>query len=260
MELYVRHNPLGTTVPVVASLPHSGLYVPAQIAAHFEPQHQRWLRNTDWFLPELYSFLPELGVTTLAATHSRYVVDLNREPLGELHGNFMRALIAKETAHGAPVYRSEQDPCELRARVSAYHAPYHGALRELLDETMLRFGRALLLDLHSFMGPVANDVCIGDVHGTSSTARTSEAFEHALRQQKFDVVRNAPFVGGYIVRAYAAPPKLEALQLELRYTNYLDCSLIDERPPSLDLDRIAAARARLRPALARAIAAFTASG
>jgi N-formylglutamate deformylase len=258
MELYVRRNPTGTTVPVVASLPHSGLYVPAQIDALFEAKHRHWLRNTDWFLPELYSFLPELGVTTLAATHSRYVVDLNRDPLAELHGNFARALIAKETAHGAPVYQSEQDPDALRARVSAYHAPYHRALRDLLDETISRFGRALLLDMHSFMGPIANDVCIGDVHGTSSTARTCKAFEEALRQREFDVVCDEPFAGGYIVRTYADPPKLEALQLELRYTNYIDCSLIDEQPPSLDRDRIAKAQARLRPALHQAIAAFRA--
>ncbi|MET0792389.1 MAG: N-formylglutamate amidohydrolase [Polyangiaceae bacterium] len=260
MELYERHNPTGSAVPVVANLPHSGLYVPPQIAESFNPEHRQWLRNTDWFLPELYSFLPELGVTTLAATHSRYVVDLNRDPLAELHGSFARSLITKETAHGAPVYRSEQAPQALRARVNEYHAPYHSALRALLDETLNRFGRALLLDLHSFMGPITNDVCIGDVHGTSSTARTRLAFEDAFRERSFDVVLNQPFAGGYIVRAYANRPELEALQLELRYTNYLDCSQIDERRPWLEPDRIAAARARLLPALSQAIAAFTAAG
>src|SRR5450432_3297703 len=179
MELYILSRPTGVTAPVVASLPHSGLHVPPRIDTLFDARHRQWLRNTDWFLPELYSFLPELGVTTLAATHSRYVVDLNRDPRGELHGNFVQALVAKETAHGAPVYRSEQDPNALRARVAEYHVPYHKALRDLIDETMLRFGRTLLLDLHSFLGPIANDLCIGDRHGTSSTAHTSDAFEDA---------------------------------------------------------------------------------
>ena len=55
-------------------------------------------------------------------------------------------------------------------------------------------------------------------------------------------VRNEPFAGGYIVRAYADPPTLEALQLEIRYTNYLDRSHIDEpeppRPSRTELRRL----------------------
>jgi N-formylglutamate amidohydrolase len=261
VQIFVRRNPQGITVPVVASLPHSGLYVPEEIDRLFEAQHRQWLRNTDWFLPDLYSFLPELGVTVLAATHSRYVVDVNRDPRGDLHGNFARTLIAKEAPDGAPVYSSEQDTHALRSRVGAYHAPYHAALREVLDQTVLRFGRALLLDLHSFMGPITNDVCIGDRWGTTSAARTSAGFEAALRDQRFDVVRNEPFAGGYIVRAYADPPKVEALQLEIRYTNYIECSRIDvPGRPLLDPERIVRAQARLRPALCQAISAFAAAG
>ncbi|WP_240647609.1 N-formylglutamate amidohydrolase [Burkholderia lata] len=44
------------------------------------PKHARWLCNTDWFLAELYAFLPEMGITTIMATHSRYVEDVNRDP------------------------------------------------------------------------------------------------------------------------------------------------------------------------------------
>ena len=145
-------------------------------------------------------------------------------------------------------------------RVGAYHAPYHRALKVIIDELVARFGRALLLDLHSFMGPGSNDVCIGDVHGSTSTPGTRKSFEEAFREREFDVVCNEPFTGGYIVRAYARPPQVDALQLELRYTNYLDCSLIDEQPPRIDRARIATLQTRLRPALARAITAFTAAG
>jgi N-formylglutamate deformylase len=241
-------------VPVIASLPHSGLYVPPEIDRLFTERHRRWLRNTDWHLPRLYSFLPELGVTMLEATHSRYVVDLNRDASGELYGSFTRAVIAEATADGAPIYAEAPDPGELAGRISAYHASYHTTLREILADTVNRFGRALLLDLHSFMGPIHNDVCIGDLRGNSCSAGVSDAFHNALRAEGFDVVRNSPFAGGHIVRAHAKPPAVEALQIELRYTIYLDCAKIDEPGrPELDPARIAAAQARLRPALARAI-------
>jgi hypothetical protein len=46
------------------------------------------------------------------------------------------------------------------------------------------------------------------------------------------------------------------LQIELRYTNYLDCGAIDERRPQLDPRRLEAAQARLRPAFSAALAAI----
>src|SRR5215475_3264803 len=260
MEVYIRHVPKRKVVPVIASVPHAGLYVPPEIDRLFEERHRQWLRNTDWYLPQLYSFLPELGVTMVEATHSRYVVDLNRDPSGEMYGSFARAVIAEKTADGAPVYAEPQDPRLLADRVDAYHAPYHEILHGTLAETVNRFGHALLLDLHSFMGPIHNDVCIGDRWGSSCSTDMSDAFHDAFNAEGFDVVRNAPFAGGHIVRNHANPPTVEALQIELRYTTYLDCSAIDEPGrPLYDPSRIIAAQARLRPAMDHAIATLTQS-
>ena len=257
MEVYIRHIPKQKIVPVIASVPHAGMYVPPEIDRLFEEQHRRWLRNTDWYLPQLYSFLPELGVTMVEATHSRYVVDLNRDSSGELYGNFSRAVIAEKTADGAKVYIETPDLQLLADRIELYHTPYHGILRKTLAETLQCFGQAFLLDLHSFMGPIDNDVCVGDRWGKSCSAHVSDAFHEALDAAGFDVVRNTPFAGGHIVRTYGDPPAVEALQLELRYTTYLDCSKIDEPGrPILDPSRIAAAQARLRPALKSAISSL----
>jgi len=260
MEVCVQHDPKREAVPIVASLPHSGMYVPPEIERLFTQRHRQWLRNTDWFLPQLYSFLPDLGVTMVEATHSRYVTDLNRDPSGELFGSFARAVIAEATADGAPIYTELPDPSALTERVRAFHAPYHAILRRILAYTVERFGRALLLDLHSFMGPIHNDVCIGDRWGRSCSSDVSDAFHKALNAEGFDVVRNTPFAGGYIVRAHANPPDVETLQLEIRYTTYLDCAKIDEpgRPP-FDPIRIAAAQERIRPAMAGAIELLTRS-
>jgi hypothetical protein len=60
------------------------------------------------------------------------------------------------------------------------------------------------------------------------------------------------------VRSHASPPRIEALQIELRYTTYLDCSQIDEPDrPILEPDRLARARARVRQALEHAIAVLS---
>lgn len=38
--------------------------------------------DTDWHVDRLYDFVRARGVTLMAATHSRYVIDLNRDPDG----------------------------------------------------------------------------------------------------------------------------------------------------------------------------------
>src|SRR5262249_8188075 len=133
-QLYSRRDPEGRRVPLVASLPHSGLYVPPAIGRLLTLEHRAWLRNTDWFLPDAYSFLPWLGVTMLEARHSRYVADLNRDPGGVLYGDFSRAVIARTTDHGTLIYSDPDAPQDFAGRITAYHAPYHAALRETLEE------------------------------------------------------------------------------------------------------------------------------
>ncbi|HVC36986.1 MAG TPA: N-formylglutamate amidohydrolase, partial [Gammaproteobacteria bacterium] len=67
-------------IPLLVSIPHAGTYVPDSIAADFASDYIRSLPMTDWHLHHLYDFLPELGVTTIYATYSRFVADLNRPP------------------------------------------------------------------------------------------------------------------------------------------------------------------------------------
>ncbi len=62
---------------VVIDLPHSGIIIPHKIKANL--LKDALLPNTDWFLPKLYSFLPQMGFTVLENILSRYVVDPNRD-------------------------------------------------------------------------------------------------------------------------------------------------------------------------------------
>jgi N-formylglutamate amidohydrolase len=52
--------PRARELPVLASIPHSGLRVPDDIAASFTAEHAAWLRNTDWYLDRVYDSYPSL--------------------------------------------------------------------------------------------------------------------------------------------------------------------------------------------------------
>ena len=67
------------TRPLLVSMPHAGTFLPPDIAARLTPQ-AREVHDTDWHLDRLYDFAVGLGASILRATHSRYVVDLNRPP------------------------------------------------------------------------------------------------------------------------------------------------------------------------------------
>ncbi|HRA15446.1 MAG TPA: N-formylglutamate amidohydrolase, partial [Giesbergeria sp.] len=67
------------TAPLLISIPHGGVYVPPLLAERFGPE-ARAVPDTDWHLERLYAFAKDMGASILAATHSRYVIDLNRPP------------------------------------------------------------------------------------------------------------------------------------------------------------------------------------
>ncbi|HEY3860206.1 MAG TPA: N-formylglutamate amidohydrolase, partial [Gammaproteobacteria bacterium] len=67
-------------VPIVVSIPHTGIYVPESIRAEFASSYIGSLPMTDWYLHHLYDFLPAMGVTTIYGTYSRFVADVNRPP------------------------------------------------------------------------------------------------------------------------------------------------------------------------------------
>jgi N-formylglutamate deformylase len=66
-------------LPMLVSMPHAGTDIPDDVASTMAPCAAA-RTDTDWHLPELYGFLEEMGVSTISARWSRYLIDLNRPP------------------------------------------------------------------------------------------------------------------------------------------------------------------------------------
>ena len=231
MDLFNFHEPQGTEAPIVANLPHSGMFVPGAIAAQFTPDHLRSLPNTDWHLDRLYASLPKLGITVLQATHTRYVVDLNRQAKDPIFGDFWTAAIPEKTAFGQPIYQSIPSQSDIEGRVRDFYLPYHDRLAAILQEKLDRFGRVYLLDLHSFMGLITDQICLGNRNGETSSEFLISTVEKSFLEADYQVVRNKVFTGGYITRHYGQLPGVEALQIEVRYPVYLDNAQLEKSQP-----------------------------
>jgi N-formylglutamate deformylase len=127
--------------PLLLSLPHSGTHIPAQVADRMTDEARR-VPDTDWHLETLYGFARELGVSVLRATHSRYVIDVNRPPdapdrrLGER----VTGVCPVDTFDVTPIYRAGQTPSddEVAARRDAIWHPYHSRLAVEVERLHVR--------------------------------------------------------------------------------------------------------------------------
>jgi N-formylglutamate deformylase len=222
-------EPSGDPVPLIASLPHGGREYPDRLAAElaFSPE-RLW---SDWLTRELYAFLPELGITAVSTPLSRFVADVNRDPAGEQHGGFWTSVVTARTPRGQAVYRRALGPDEIQDRIALAHEPFHRALDAAMAELIQRFGRVLLLDLHSFGVQLDCDVVLGDRHGTTASPAAVELLAGAFAGQGFAVRHNERFTGGWTVRRFAADDRVEAIQVELQQSCYLDWEGPRSGPP-----------------------------
>ena len=228
MKLYNLSIPTGVRVPVVASLPHSGTYIPPNVRKQYKRDSRPILAPIDWHLEKLYDFLPELGIITIQATHSRYVVNLYRGLEEPLFGPESSSVVPYENAFKTPLYDGEVNRSDVEERIIKYYTPYHERLKKELQKTVRDYGHVYLLDLHSyFAGPVI-DICLGNVNGATCSDMLIRCFETALKRHAFSVVRNEKWIGGYITRHYGNMDNVESLQIELRFPSYLDRQFFGE--------------------------------
>lgn len=240
----------GVPQPIVVSIPHTGTYVPPDIAVNFASDGIRALPMTDWHLHHLYDFLPALGITTLYANYSRLVVDLNRPPDAKplYPGRYETGLVASETFQGEIIYRDAPDSAEVERRRLRYHAPYHERLASLLDEYKVQFGQVVLLDAHSVAsaanqlhGPLSDDIYLGNRDGHSSPPWLIERMSGAFAEAGLRVVQNSPYKGGYITAHYGGIEGVDALQIEMVQRLYMDeddPAVAVGMPQFIDLQRV----------------------
>ena len=253
------------TQPLLVSMPHAGTYVPSALAARFTDE-AREVPDTDWHMERLYAFAKDIGASILAATHSRYVVDLNRPPDGAslYPGQNVTGLCPVDTFDDTPIYTRGDvpDDSEIAARRDAVWAPYHAQLRAELDRIRAQHGVAVLWDAHSIRSVLPRffegklpDLNLGTADGAScSPALAQELLAIARSAPGYTGVLNGRFKGGHITRHYGQPERnIHAVQLEMT-----QCSYMQEALPFSYLPEVAAGVQPHLERMLKAVLAFAA--
>lgn len=222
------------SLPILISFPHSGTRVPEALRPRLTAAGCA-LPDTDWFVPELYQrCLDRLDCSALIATHSRYVVDLNRPADGSAlyPGRIESGVCPTETFAGDAIYRPghELSAAEIPARIERYWRPYHQALSLTRDELLATHGHCLIWDAHSIRSQAPRlfagllpELNLGTFGGRSAAADRIERVAALLKAQpRFTHVIDGRFKGGHITRHYGDPSRnVHALQFEIAQRAYL---------------------------------------
>ncbi|MDB5732291.1 MAG: N-formylglutamate deformylase [Variovorax sp.] len=225
------------TRPLLISMPHVGTHVPPALAARFTDE-ARQVPDTDWHLERLYDFADQLGASVLVATHSRYVIDLNRTPDGTslYPGQSVTGLCPIDTFDDTPIYAAGDvpDEAEIAERRAAVWQPYHRQLVDELARLKAAHGTVALWDAHSIRSvlPRFFDGRLPDLNlGTANGASCDPALARTLlgiagQVPGHTAVLNGRFTGGYITRHHGRPGQgVHAVQLEMTQCSYMQEAL-----------------------------------
>lgn len=219
--------------PLLVSMPHASARIPEELQPDMT-EIALLSNDRDRDVDKLYDFAGDLGASTLAATYSRYVIDLNRDPAGiALYDDRQNTELCPVTSFdNEPLYNSGKEPSpeQIAARLEKWWQPYHRKLREELDRMKETHGIAVLFEAHTIRSNVARfhdgeipDLNLGTANGQSADDGLLDAATAALGDSGYSIAINNIFSGGYITRHFGAPGQnIHALQLELTWKNYLD--------------------------------------
>jgi formiminoglutamase len=222
--------------PIVLGLPHTGTYVPVDIAAKLN-ENGRKLADTDWHIHQVYDGLLA-DTTTVTANFHRYVIDANRDPQGgSLYpGQNTTTLVPLTDFDGTEIWEAPPTEAETEDRRRKFHAPYHTALQEELTRVKAIHGIAILYDCHSIRSQIPflfdgtlPDFSIGTNLGATCAPVIGNATYGVCRaEDNYTTVLNGRFKGGWTTRHYGKPETgIHAIQMELAKSTYLT----SEAPP-----------------------------
>lgn len=250
-QAYKLDRPESRTSCVVFASPHSGNDYPDWFLQRSVLNAHSIRSSEDAFVDRLFDQASTFGAPLLRARVPRACVDFNRSA-DELDpalisgvrgvGNNPRVasglgVIPRVVSNGRAIYRGKIRLDEAETRLEAYWRPYHKALQSLLNESLAKFGQAILLDCHSMprealdalrtSGGTRPEIVLGDRFGTSACSEIVEQVEAAFAGAGFTVSRNAPFAGAYVTQHYGRLGRNQhAIQIEIDRSIYMDEKLI----------------------------------
>lgn len=246
---YQIQRPAGACAPLIIASPHSGTVYPPDFLRRSRLDLRLLRRSEDAFVDELVADAPALGLPLICARYARAYVDLNRAPdeldptmFTEPLPAYARSVTERVAAGlgvvprvagvGLDIYHTKLPLGEALARVETVHAPYHAALRQLIEDARRAHGYALLLDCHSMPSAALPKSCgsgsprphiiLGNRWGESCAPSVLALVRNAMEAEGYCTALNTPYSGGYTTEIYGQPERnVHVVQIEIDRSLYM---------------------------------------
>ncbi len=217
-------------------VPHDSVTIPNNVRDQFtlseESLDEEILRMTDHHTFDLFAGdLPANQVVRFPV--SRLVVDVERFELDELEPMADRGMgVIYRVTHDLRPLRRDLTDIERSNLLDDWYRPHHGALTATVDQALESYGRALVIDAHSFPAtalPYERDetamrpqICIGTDPFHTPTGLV-EPLQRALEMQGLMTALNTPFAGALVpMKHYKKNARVAALMIEVRRDVYMN--------------------------------------
>lgn len=213
---------------ILTSLPHSSYNLTLEMKKSIK--ENVILANNDWYLNELYDFLTNLNITSISANYSRYVIDVNRKAeYKDNHEKYTESLVYFKTTFNKEIYDKPLQIDVIENRIEKIYKPYHSCLLSEISNILNNKNKVYLFDLHSFYHQSKADVVLGTRYGKTCSKEFLDIVYNAFVNEGFSVkVDEIGLRGGYITYHYSSIENVEAIQIEIRYTKYIENRYFDE--------------------------------
>lgn len=252
IHAYSVSGPDPSAIPVLIAVPHAGRAYSGNLLRAMRDPESAALKLEDRYADRLaQAVAAQTGAMLLVANAPRAMIDLNRAPDDVDWDMFGRGdrpdvgsytpsrrarsglgLIPRRVPGIGELWKQRHQEAELAARIDQIHEPYHACLSSVMEALGLRWGAAVLLDLHS-MPPIQKrgglkspEFVLGDRFGAACHGGLVAAAFSYFNEMGRIAAHNRPYSGGYVLQRHAAPAGgLHAMQLEIDRRVYLDSRL-----------------------------------
>ena len=247
MTAYNLTMPEIRTTSVVFASPHSGRNYSWNFVRRSILDERTLRSSEDAFVDRLFESAPIHGAPLLAATAPRAWVDVNRSA-DELDPSLIEGVsraahnprvssglgvVPRVVANGRAIYRGKITRREADTRIEHVWRPWHDAINQLLRDSLVMFGEAILVDCHSMPHEAIEsighpqgrrpDIVLGDRFGAAASSEIVDRIEAAFERAGLRVARNAPFAGAYVTQQYGRPGRGQhAVQIEIDRALYMN--------------------------------------
>ena len=224
------------SIPIIANVPHSSSFIPAQIREQFIISDQALIEEqrllVDWFTDQLYAPIVESGGCIVRHDVSRFVLDPERFEDDAQESMAARGMGVLYT-HGCnrQKIRRELRPEEREALLEQFYRPYHAELITLVNQTIARFGHCFVFDCHSYPAAplpyeIDGEALRPDLVLGTDTHHTPQHIVHGIKEivleAGYSFGLDRPFSGTYVPLPLYRDKRVTAFMLEVNRSTYMN--------------------------------------